>query len=106
MNQHISYCLSESECDCWDWDGLGAFRAPAIVGHVHYNRRSDGGRRLEGGKRQSSLVAFILSHLAQLMCEDSPFPTHFRQTQFHLSSGFMSFTLNRFSAAIAARHVW
>lgn len=35
MTQHISYCLSQSECDCWDWDGLGASQAPVTVGHVH-----------------------------------------------------------------------
>lgn len=71
-----------------------------IMGTVR--RREVGG---DGGDKESSLVSFILSHLDQLMCEDSHCPVNFRQTRFHLSCGFLSFTLKQFAVFIEAGDV-
>lgn len=80
----------------------------SMCAHSCNGHSEKGGRREEMGetKRERSLASFIPSHLDQLMYEDSHYPIYFRQTQFHLSSGFLPFTLKQFSVALEARGVW
>lgn len=55
-----------------------------------------------GGGDKEGALSCPSSHHVWLMCGDSHYPVYFRQTQFHLSSGFLPFTLKQLPVALAA----
>lgn len=90
ITQLISYCMSESEHDCWDWDVPCASRAPVTVGHVHMcscitDRRQEEG---DGAFKDCCYCIYLWQKLIHLFC------------------GFLLFTVMLHSVALGPRYIW